>query len=305
MSRKLPSLLGLRVFECAARHLSFTLAAEELCVTQAAVSHQIRALEEWFGKPLFKRLNRSIKLTESGGMLLVPLTKAFDSIAQITNKVSSEGDQRVLTVAVLDSFASAWVLPRLHNFHARFPDIDVHFVTKQLEEDAVCAGDADMEIRYGKGNWRGLHVYPLLNEVIFPVCSPKLVQEHGPLRKLSDLSRFNLIHDVMSLDWKTFLEHFDVQNVNIRRGFRFNHSHLVIQACIEGNGVALGREALVIDALTKGTLIRPFEETVPSKHAYYIVCRQDSADDGAIKAFAYWLMDEIDLENGIKLISAA
>lgn len=294
MPRKLPPLLALRVFECAARHLSFTRAAEELCVTQAAVSHQIRALEEWFGQSLFRRLNRSLKLTEAGERLVGPLTSAFDTMADITADVAAGDDRQSLNIAVLDSFASAWILPRLTNFHQRFPDIDLRFVARPIEEDALTAGDADVEIRYGQGHWPGMHVYEFLKEDIFPVCSPSLFEGTEPPTELADLARFELLHDVMSIDWQHFLAHFGVTSVNMRRGFGFSHSHLVTQASIAGNGFALGRGALVADALEKGELVRPFKEVMPSDQSYYIVCRNEDADTAAVKAFSYWLMDEVE-----------
>lgn len=294
MSRKLPPLLALRVFECAARHLSFTRAADELCVTQAAVSHQIRALEVWFGKPLFRRLNRSLKLTEPGEKLLAPLTRAFDIMADATADAAAVEGRRVLNVSMLDSFASIWVLPRLQSFHARFPDIDLRFLSRPLEEDALVRGDADVEIRYGEGRWPGMHVYEFLKEDLFPVCAPSLLEGRAPISELVDLEQFDLLHDVLSIDWEDFLSHFGVRSPNIRRGFGFNHSHLVVQAAIAGNGVALGRSALVAPALQSGELVRPLPHTMPSDQSYYIVCRTEDADDAAVKAFSYWLMDEME-----------
>lgn len=304
MPRKLPPLLALRVFECAARHLSFTRAADELCVTQAAVSHQIRALEEWFGKPLFRRLNRTLRLTDAGERLAAPLTSAFDAMAAVTAEVAFDDGRQVLNVVVLDSFASAWILPRLARFHARFPDIDLRFIAKPVEEDALAAGDADIEIRYGHGQWPGMHVYEFLKEDVFPVCSPTLFETCDLPTELADLERFELLHDVASIDWQQFLDNFGIKTVNARRGFGFNHSHLVIQACVAGNGFALGREALVAAALKSGELVRPFKESMPSDQSYYIVCRPENADTVAVKAFSYWLMDEID-ETGLKTVISA
>lgn len=294
MVRRLPPLLALRVFECAARHLSFTKAAEELCVTQSAVSHQIRALETWFGKSLFKRLNRSLKLTAEGERLLGPMTGALDIMAEATSDIAQDDGSQVLNVSVPDSFASVWILPRLQSFHERFSNIDVRFVSTPVEEDNLGSGHADMEIRYGNGTWPGLHVYKFLDEEIYPVCSPKLLEGRSVPKSLNELEEFELLHDVMSIDWELFLKNFGVKSINVRRGFGFNHSQLVVQACIESNGFALGRGALVADALEKGTLVRPFKETMPADLAYYIVCRSGDSDESVIKAFSYWLMDEIE-----------
>ncbi len=302
MARRLPPLLALRVFECAARHLSFTRAGEELCVTQAAVSHQIRALETWFGKPLFKRLNRSIKLTDEGEILVGPLSQAFDIMAATTSEVMQDDERIFITVAMLGSFGSIWVLPRLQLFHERFPDIDIRFITKPVEDNILASGDADLDIRYGDGNWPGLHVHEFLREDIFPVCSPKYLENCGAVDSLGQLADCDLLHDVMSVDWKQFLEHFGVHGVKVKQGFGFNHSHHVIQACIEGNGFALGRGAIVADALNTGQLVRPFKETLPAEYSYYIVCRKEDSDHAAIKAFSYWLMDEVEATNMPTLI---
>ncbi len=303
VSRKLPPLLALRVFECAARHLSFTRAAEELCVTQAAVSHQIRALEEWFRQPLFRRLNRSLKLTSAGERLAKPLTMAFDMMADVTSDVAAGEDRQVLKVGVLDSFLSAWILQPLASFHARFPDIDLHFLARPIEEDALAAGDADIEIRYGQGGWPGMHVYEFLREDIFPVCSPALIEGRSVPLALADIADFDLLHDEMSIDWEHFLARFNVTATNVHRGFSFSHSNVVMQACIAGNGFALGREALVKCYLETGQLVRPFAEVMPSDQAYYFVCRQEDADTAAVKAFSYWLMDEIETR-GLKVVTA-
>ena len=259
MSRRLPPLISLRVFECAARHLSFTRAADELCVTQAAVSHQIKALEEWVGTPLFKRLNRTIKLTEAGERMVGPLTQALDLMATATRYVLEGGGAPVINVATFDSFSSLWLLPRLHRFRSRYPNIDMRFFAKR-SEDALTSGDADLEIRYGDGNWNGLSATRLIEEDIFPVCSPRLLESGKPLSVLADLQHHDLLHDVFSIDWRNFLDHFGVPEVDTRRGLGFNHSHLVLQACKAGSGVALGRSALVADDLRQGLLVRPIAE---------------------------------------------
>jgi|MDTG01.3.fsa_nt_gb LysR family glycine cleavage system transcriptional activator len=294
MARKLPPLLALRVFECASRHLSFTRAADELCVTQAAVSHQIRALEDWFGKPLFLRLNRTLKLTEAGEMLQGPLTAALDMIAEATSQVSNDDGRKTLKVVALDSFVGACIIPVLPNFHQRFPDIDLRFLSKPVEEDALATGDAEIEIRYGNGQWPGMHAFEFLKEDIFPVCSPKLLEGREPLTDLAQLSEFELIHDVMSIDWLEFLDHFEVLGVNARGGFGFNHSNLVLRAALAGHGFALGREALVASAIKSGDLVRPFEESITSSQSYYIVCRPQVSDTPEVKAFSYWLLDELE-----------
>ena len=272
MRRRLPPLIALRVFECAARHLSFTRAADELCVTQAAVSHQIKALEEWLGVRLFERLSRSIKLTDAGALLANPLTEAFDILADATHKALAGENHRVLRISCLDSFTVAWVLPRLSDFKATYPDIDLRFLATRQEEDALSSGDADLEIRYGEGGWPGQTVIELMREDIFPVCSPELLDRSGPVRNVDDLQHFELLHDVLSIDWESFLNHFGA-SFKPTRGTGFTHSHLVLQACMGGNGVALGRSALVQEALRKGLLVRPLDISMPSDFGYFLVHR--------------------------------
>ena len=304
MPHKLPPLLALRVFECAARHLSFTRAADELCVTQAAVSHQIRALEDWFGKPLFLRLNRTLKLTEAGEMLRGPLTHALETIAEATSQVTNDEGRQTLNIVALDSFVGACIIPVLPRFHTRFPDIDLRFLSMPVEKDALAAGDADIAIRYGDGNWPGMHVFEFLKEDIFPVCSPQLLEGREPLTDLAQIAEFDLIHDVMSIDWQEFLQYFGVPGINTRGGFGFNHSNLVLRAAIAGHGFVLGREALVANSLKAGTLVRPFKEAITSKQSYYIVCRPQDSDSAEVKAFSYWLMDELE-EMQLQTIAAA
>lgn len=290
-SRRLPPLVALRVFECTARHLSFTRAADELCVTQAAVSHQIKALEEWVGTALFRRLNRTIRLTEAGERMAPMLTQALDMMAAATRVVVEGAGAPVLNVATFDSFTSLWLLPRLPTLRALRPDIDIRFFAKHTE-DALTSGDADVEIRYGQGGWAGLNATRFLEEDIFPVCSPEILETGPPLAVLDDLAGHELIHDVLSIDWRSFLDHFGAADVDARRGLGFNHSHLVLQACRAGGGVALGRSVLVAEDLRRGHLVRPLAESVPSDDSYYVVYREEDAQQPALRAFVDWLLEE-------------
>ena len=291
-SRRLPPLLATRVFECVARHRSFTRAADELCVTQAAVSHQIKALEEWLGAPLFQRLSRSIKLTELGERLAGPLGQAFDLMAEATDQALFPERQSLVTVAAFDSFTSAWIVPRLHKFRARFPDVDVRFIAKRQEDDALSTGEADIEIRYGSGGWNNLQVELLFEEAVLPVCSPALLEQYGQPADISEIDRYPLIHDVFVVDWDEFISRQSIDHRVTRRGYGFTHSHLVKRACMAGLGIALGRWPLVAEELRSGELVRPFDAVLKLDAAYYLTCRRDMADKGEVKAFAYWLLDE-------------
>lgn len=294
MSRRLPPLNALVVFEAAARHLSFTRAADSLHVTQAAVSHQIKALEEWLGVPLFHRVGRGqgLALTESGRAYLPRVSAALDGIRAATSAVMDTRRQRVLNVASLDSFSLLWLLPRLRRFLRLQPGIDVRIVAADLDANALATGEVSVDLRYGDGDWRGVEVHCFLRETIFPVCSPEIISADRPLREPADLRHHTLLHDAGVTDWAAWLQAAGVTGIDVDRGPGFNHSHLVTAAAINGDGVALGRGALVADAILKGQLIKPFELSLPCKFAYYFVCSHGSLADPVIESFRQWLVGE-------------
>jgi len=293
MRRRLPPLNTLRVFESGARRLSFTRAAEELHVTQAAVSHQIKALEDWLGTPLFLRLSRGLKLTAAAEHYLRDVTAALDLISTATSQLMRPDDRGILSVATLDSFASAWLLPRLKSFRRQYPDIDVRILSVDREVDVFERGDVDLEIRYGDGNWPELSATKLMDEEIFPVCSPAVAA--GPPRLVSpaDLKHHTLLHDIMVTDWSAWLDAAGISGVDGERGPGFNHSYHVILAAVNGDGVALGRSVLIADALARGDLIRPFAISTPSAYSYYLVGMEPLIDDPAVAAFRAWIMTQV------------
>ena len=292
MRRRLPPLNTLRVFESAARRLSFTRAAEELHVTQAAVSHQIKALEDWLGTPLFLRLSRGLKLTEAAEHYLRDVTAALDLISTATSQLMRPDDRRILSVAAFDSFASAWLLPRLKSFRRQYPDIDLRILSVDREVDVFERGDVDLEIRYGDGNWPELSATKLMDEEIFPVCSPGVVAGPPRLASPADLKHHTLLHDIMVTDWSAWLDAAGISGVDGERGPGFNHSYHVILAAINGDGVALGRSVLVADALARGDLVRPFAITTPSTYSYYLICAEPLIDDPVMAAFRAWIMTQ-------------
>ena len=293
MSRRLPPLNALVVFETAARHLSFTRAARVLHVTQAAVSHQIKALEERLGVELFHRLGpgHGLVLTEAGRRYLPRVRAAFDIIRESTAAIDSKR-RRVLNIKTFDSFGYHWLVPRLSGYSHQFPDVDVRIFWADLDDDALAKGIVDIDIRYGEGDWAEVEAIRFLTETIFPVCSPDIVTKAAPLRTLDDLRYHTLLHDVMVTDWRGWLEAAGVTDINTEHGPGFNHSHLVMQAAISGAGVALGRGALVWDALRRGQLIRPFRVSVPSRYAYFVVCSRGTARNPVIATFRDWLISE-------------
>lgn len=289
MQRRLPPLNSLRAFESAARLLSFTRAADELAVTQSAVSHQVKTLEDWAGLPLFRRDGRAVALTEAAAKFLPAVTLALDQLALAGRKLQAvDPGQGWLTVAVMPSFAGKWLVPRLSAFRAKHPNIDVWLATFESQTGALGA-DVDIAIRYGREEWAGtgLTSIKILSEELFPVCAPALAAQ---LKDPTDLARATLLHDELREDWAMWLRTAGVTTVDATRGPGFDDSGLLIQAAIEGLGVALGRSVLVKGDLDAGRLVRPFATTLPGGSAYYLVYSPELENAPKIKAFREWLL---------------
>ncbi|MZR32431.1 transcriptional regulator GcvA [Sneathiella litorea] len=296
---RLPPLKALRSFEAAARHLSFSKAAEELFVTPAAVSHQIKALEDWLGVTLFKRLNRAVILTNEGQNYLVGVRNGLETISSATEKIMQQDVSGALHVDTLPSFASRWLLPRLRLFREAHPDIDVRLSASDHLTD-FNREDVDVVIRYGHGNYPGLRVDKILTEeVMFPVCSPSLLEGENPLRTPADLKYHTLLHDDMRIDWQAWLAMAGVMDVDPKRGPSFNDSSMLLTAAMEGQGVALGRSTLAADDLIAGRLVQPFDvQPMRADHAYYIVCPEEVSDRPRIVAFRNWILEEASVSSG-------
>ncbi|MGH6885899.1 MAG: transcriptional regulator GcvA [Geminicoccales bacterium] len=289
MTERLPPLNALRTFEAAARHLSFTKAAAELFVTQAAVSHQIKTLEDHLGMPLFRRLNRALMLTDEGQALLPFVRDAFDQLADGVRRLRQGQSSGVLTISVLPSIASTWLIPRLRDFQTRHPEIEVHMTTSERLVD-FAREPVDAGIRYGLGHWPGLRVERLLSAEMIPVCSPALLEGPHPLRTPDDLVHHQLLHVLNAPDdWRMWLTAAGVKGVDPDRGLKFDHTALAIQAALSGMGVAMGPGPLVDHDLAAGRLVEPFDLELPSNSAYYFVAPETSADQPKIKAFRDWL----------------
>jgi LysR family transcriptional regulator, glycine cleavage system transcriptional activator len=296
MARPLPPLNALRAFEAAARHLSFSRAAEELHVTPAAVSHQIKQLEEHLTIRLFHRRNRAVHLTEAGVGYLLVVRDAFDRLTAATVRLAEQDQVGHLVVAVLPSFAAKWLVPRLPRFRALAPDIDVNIAASHDMVDLV-GGEADVAIRYGRGAWPGLKALRFLAEEVFPVCSPNLLKNGRAILEPDDLVHHLLLHDEPDkrypyLDWPTWLRTAGATRVDSARGPTFSDSSMLLQAAIDGQGVALGRSVLVSDDLAAGRLVKPFALSFPANAAYWLVAPPEAWDRPKIKAFREWLLDE-------------
>jgi LysR family transcriptional regulator, glycine cleavage system transcriptional activator len=293
MNRRLPPLNSLKTFEAAARHLSFTRAADELFVTQAAVSHQVKALEDFLSMKLFLRRNRSLLLTEEGQSYYLDLKDIFRSIQDATERLLAKGAKGALTVALPPSFAIQWLVPRISRFSQQNPDIDVRIKAVDFDEGFL-SDDVDVAIYYGKGKWSGVVADKLHTEYLTPMCSPLLFQGNKPLTKLDDLRHHVLLHDSSRDAWKGWLRQFNVLGVNVNHGPIFSHSMLVLQAAALGQGIALGHSVLARPEVESGRLVCPFEEKQITNNAYYFVCHQSQAELGKIAAFRQWLVQQVE-----------
>ncbi|MFV0576291.1 MAG: transcriptional regulator GcvA [Vibrio sp.] len=289
MARRLPPLNSLRVFEAAARYLSFTRAAEELFVTQAAVSHQVKALEEFLGIKLFRRRNRSLLLTEEGQSYFLDIKDIFTSISDATDKVLERSEKGALTISLTPSFAIQWLVPRLADFNAQEPDIDVRIKAVDMDE-GLLSDDVDVAIYYGRGNWPGVRADKLYVECLVPVCSPQLLLGAKPLKTLSDIKNHTLLHDSSRKYWKQFTKEQSLDEVNVNHGPIFSHSTMVIQAAMHGQGIALVNNVLVQPDLDSGRLVQPFDEVLISQNAFYVVCDNKQADSGRVATFRDWML---------------
>jgi LysR family transcriptional regulator, glycine cleavage system transcriptional activator len=294
--RRLPPLNALRAFEAAARHLSFTRAANELNVTQAAISHQIKALEDHLGVALFRRLNRALMLTEDGQALFPAVRDAFDGLVDAMARLRARESGGTLTVSTLPSFAVKWLVPRMSHFQDKHPDIDLRISAKENLADFARDG-IDVAIRFGRGKWPSVHADWLADEWLTPVCSAALLPT---LRSERDLARATLLHeDMLPINgfptWETWLEAAGVTGVDASRGPRFSHTHLMLQAAMDGRGVALGQALIVRDDIAAGRLVEIFSFRLPTGAGYYVVYPSASAERPKVKAFREWVMTEITL----------
>jgi LysR family transcriptional regulator, glycine cleavage system transcriptional activator len=287
----LPSLNGLRAFEAAARHLSFTRAAAELNVTQTAISHQIRRLEAQLGLRLFLRKNRSLRLTREAQDYLPAVRAAFEDLRLATDRMLKGGRDQLLIVSTMASLAAKWLLPRLAAFQEQHPGIEVRISSSSQLVD-FRREEVDLAIRYGRGSWPGLSAHWLMAEDIFPVCSPALLKGPKPLRRPQDLVNHTLIHGSLSReDWQVWLTAAGLPKaLALRPGLSFDLSLMALQAAIDGLGVALGRSAFVEGDIAAGRLVVPFEMKLPAEAGYYVVAPEETADTPKIALFRDWLI---------------
>ena len=296
MARPLPPLNPLRAFEVAARHSSFTKAADELFVTPSAVSHQVKTLEEHLGMALFIREAKALTLTAAGRAYLPAVQEAFRVLTDATRQLSAELAQ-VLRVDIPPTFAVKWLIPRLDRFVKAHPEIDIRVSTNSSPPD-FARDTYDVAIRFGSGYYPDLHSEMCLAVNVFPVCSPGLLQCEHPLREPADLKHQTLLHDASTYSngsnphWSAWLKHAGALDVDASRGLSFTPSHLVSDAAIDGLGVALAKDSWVEQDLRAGRLVRPFGVALPVESAYYMVFPKHRAGDVRIATFVDWVRSE-------------
>jgi LysR family transcriptional regulator, glycine cleavage system transcriptional activator len=301
MQTPMPGLNALRAFEAAARHLSLTKAALELNVTASALSHQVRGLEELLGVKLFVRRVRSIALTPAGKQLYPGLQTGFIQIRDAVASVSPAGDPRVLVISTPPGLTAKWLAPRLYRFSNAHPEIDAR-VSSSLDAANFTTDGVDIALRNlsvdAVAN-EGLVIEKLIEMSVVPVCSPKLVEKHGPFATAAALTRMPLIHDDSLAkraevpDWADWFEAAGVVGVDVTHGLRFNSADHAIDATVEGAGVLLAHDILAYDALRGGRLVAPFPLTLRSGRAYYFVCRREQQDRAKVRAFRAWVKQQV------------
>lgn len=292
MSQHLPPLNLLRGFEAAARHLSFTRAAEEMNVTQAAVSHQIKLLEEHLGAPLFQRMIRKLRLTDEGRALLPAVQAAFEQIAEAVTALRTQQGNKSLTVGLEPSFGANWMSPRLGGFWAQHPGVDLR-LHHSLQKVEFAHDDLDLAVRWGQNDWPNLIAERLMGLAFTPVCSPALLRGSHSLSTPADLSNHTLLHDYDYDGWREWLASLGVVGVRPESGVVIDDTNVLTQAAIDGQGVALCGLALVAGHLAAGRLVRPFEHTISTKSAYYVIYPTAALKRPHIRDFISWLHEEV------------
>ncbi|MGN6581256.1 MAG: transcriptional regulator GcvA [Bordetella sp.] len=296
MIRRLPPLNALRAYEAAARHHSFTRAAEELHVTQAAISHQVRQLEEWLGCPLFERRGHALTGTTVGKAYATELGRLLDALVSATERVAGHDSSLdgPLRITVLPSFATRWLVPRLARFRALHPGIDLQ-VTSTLALHDFARDGFDLAIRLGLGRWPGLQTDLISRERLSPVCSPELLA-HAPLATVADLQAPPLLHDQPGDLWPRWLALAGATrgeaDAIMRAGLAFSDSALVLQAAADGQGVALGRLFLAAADITAGRLVKPFALDLPNDYSYWLAYPPAAAQQPRLAAFRHWVLAE-------------
>ncbi|MBU2994682.1 transcriptional regulator GcvA [Octadecabacter sp. 1_MG-2023] len=293
----LPALSQLHTFEAVSRRMSFTAAADELCLTQSAVSRQVKSLERDLGRPLFVRKHRAIEHTPDGLRLFEAVTRGLDEIAHCVRDLRATTQMPQITVAASVAFSYYWLMPRLEHFAERHPEIDLRVLASDQKVD-LSKQDADVAVLYGRGGWDGVDARRLFGEKVYPVCSPAYLQAHQELQRPSDLLDQTLLHLEGggtiwgAVDWQAWLVQQGVTGQPVRRGIRLNSYPMVLQGAEAGRGVALGWSYITDEMLASGQLVCPFDSPIETQNSYYIGALSEKALTPSVSEFIQWIIEE-------------
>lgn len=295
--RRLPPLTALRDLEAAARLGSFKKAAEELGVSPTSVSQQIKSLEGILGVELFVRQVRGISLTEAARAALPSLTDGFDLLAEACRIMGRKTESGPLTVSCVESLGTRWIIPRLGSFQQMYPDIPVRLLATATLADFRTDG-VDVAIRYGTGDYPGLHKELMAHEVFYPVCSPDFLVRHPELKEPKDLSKVTILHDEwwdgrLDPGWGEWLASVGAECVNFADGPGYSQWGMTVDGAIAGQGVALGKNLVAREYLDRGLLVRPFPQTVVSERSYWFVCPKERLREKKVRVFRDWLFSQV------------
>jgi LysR family glycine cleavage system transcriptional activator len=291
MARRLPPLNSLRAFEVAGRHLSFTKAAIELTVTQAAISHQVKALEDNLNVALFRRLPRQLELTRAGHLLLPVVRSAFDSMSHSVAELRALTARTELTVRLAPSFAAKWLSPRLEDFRQLHPQIELSLIHSNDVADFT-RQEIDLAVTYGTGDWPDRVAERVLTLDFFPVCAPSFLEGPHPLTSASNLCHHKLLHDSTYKNWSAWVDLAGLSDVDPKRGSLMDDTNVLMQAAINGLGVALGSSRFISDDLAAGRLVNPFGPVLHDDLAYYVVCPLANLERPEVRGFRDWLIGQ-------------
>ncbi|MCW8884977.1 MAG: transcriptional regulator GcvA [Motiliproteus sp.] len=291
--RRLPPLNALRAFEAAARHGSFNKAAEELYVTPSAISHQIKSLEEFLDLKLFRRNKRRVDLTNAGEKYLPSIQHALDEIDAATRRLVANPNSGAVTLSVAPAFLTRWLMPRLSQFQEQFPEVELRLSASMDAVDFEHT-DIDMAVRFGTGDWLGVKFDFLLGMTVVPVCSPALLQGKHPLKAIDDLRHHTLIQVNTRLDeWRVLLRSAGIDEVGFGKELRFSSTSLATAAAVEGLGIALADKHLVSKELRSGALTVPFDISLDTHSAFYLVLPESRPMSHGMTVFREWILEAI------------
>ena len=294
---RLPPIAALRAFEATSRHLSFTKAADELFITQSAISHQIRNIEQLWDFKLFERNGRRLIITKEG-QLLAPVVRDFlDNMNRTLDEIKNTESRSSIRISLVQSLAVKWLVPRLGKFRENYPDISVWISTTD-ELVNFSTDEVDIAIRLGHGEWPDLHIDPLLQEYVFPVCSPNFLKRFTPPESPTDLVRYPLLYR-HSFDicprWRDWFRDAGIEIHALPRGSHFPDTSMAVQAAVDHQGIALARSAHVEEELASRRLTKLFNVYSESPVSYYLVCPHKIVTQPRIAAFREWLLKEAEL----------